>query len=187
MLTQRVTSHDMYKEHLGAGKNLTSLFKNKLFSPQVEVSFNDKTVNGLIDSGSVRSIMLRRMFESIKHNQSVLKRTKSAVVCRSACNSNLQINLEALCMVKIDAFTWNFPLLVAEGLSCDLILGADIIHHTRLVLDIHQGIIYFKFRPKNLISLCDRKNSPEGCQSNLLEKGPFDVGTPRPREGGRNT
>ena len=34
MLTQRVTSHDLYKEHLGAGKNLTSLFKNKRFSPR---------------------------------------------------------------------------------------------------------------------------------------------------------
>ena len=44
------------------------------------------------------------------------------------------------------------------------------------MLDIHQGIIYSKFRPKNLISLCDRKNSPEGCHSNLLGKGPFDVG-----------
>ena len=56
MLTQRVTSHDLYKEHLGAEKNLASLFKNKLFSPKVEVSFKDKTVKGLIDFGSVRTI-----------------------------------------------------------------------------------------------------------------------------------
>ena len=85
MLTQRVTSHDLYKEHLGAEKNLTSLFKNKLFSPQVEVSFRDKTVNGLIDSGSVRTIMSRRLFESIENNQSVLKRTKSCLLYTSRC------------------------------------------------------------------------------------------------------
>ena len=64
---------------------------------------------------------------------------------------------------------------MADGLSCDLILGADFIHHTRLVLDIHQGVIYFKFNPRNIIFLRNRKTSPESYRSNLLAKEPFDI------------
>ena len=81
--------------------------------------------------------MSHRLFKEIVRSKSTLKQEKRA------CNNNLRISLEILCQLKLDAYTWNFPILVADGLSCDLILGADFIHHTRLVLDIHQGVIYF--------------------------------------------
>jgi hypothetical protein len=50
--------------------------------------------------------------------------------------------------LKIQGFSWNFPLVVVKGCACELILGSDFISKTGLVLDIAKQEFYFHFSPQ---------------------------------------
>lgn len=114
--------------------------------PRISVDLGPTQVIGLIDSGAVRSIMSSDLFSRLAPD-SVKGVRPVNLECRTASNGCLRITREAQCRVKIAGFSWVFTILVAPQLSFELVLGADFMTHTQLVLDMFGGDLYFKFNP----------------------------------------
>ncbi|URQ09129.1 replicase [Halyomorpha halys erranti-like virus 1] len=122
------------------------------FLPKILVDVGPLSVETLVDSGSVRSIMSAQTYERLK-GKTCLSSIRSDINCVTASNEALVIDFEVSCSLKIDCFTWKFPFLVAPNLSSSMILGADFMKHTNLILDFHRNCISFKFRSDHCIPL----------------------------------
>jgi hypothetical protein len=58
------------------------------------------------------------------------------------------------CKLRLDKYTWIFPFLVSDNLSCPVILGSDFLGKTGLLLDLRTRVIYFPFDSANKLALC---------------------------------
>ena len=67
------------------------------------------------------------------------------IKCTTANKQNLKVSHSITVKLKIQNFTWYIPLLVAEELGQNLILGADFIRKTALILDIYAKQYFFRF------------------------------------------
>lgn len=133
--------------------------------PKVTVQVGDFTVSALLDSGSVCSIMSQDLFSRIKQHKCITHVEPTSMKCLTASKEPLRVDVKCFCIIKLDQFTWKIPILVAPSLSCDLILGANFMSHTRLVLDMEKKNIYFKFKPNYLIDLLLSCTVPSGVSS----------------------
>lgn len=93
------------------------------------------------------------LFNSLKEEKCVTNIMSTNIKCFTASKDPLPIISEVMTVIKIEAFTRKFPVLVAPELSCNLLLGADFMAHTRLILDVGQQKISFKFAPNCVIPL----------------------------------
>ena len=128
--------------------------KTKSFVPYIEVSIHDFLTCALVDSGSVTSILSSKIFSKLN-----LKLTPSHMKCVSATEQPIKILGEFECKIKVDRYSWRHKFLVADKISAQLILGADFIKKTRLLIDLSQDQIFFSFDPQNKLPILESPSS----------------------------
>jgi hypothetical protein len=75
-----------------------------------------------------------------------LRYGNTSINCISISRQPLRVVGEVCLHLKIQGFSWNFPLVVVKGSMCELILGSDFISKTGLVLNIAKQEFYFRSR-----------------------------------------
>ena len=150
--------------------------------PMIEVNFG-KTQKGiaLLDSGS--SICLLKYSEFSKLEQAGLVRhnDNNKGFCRVANQQKLELIGTCVVRVKIKGYSWYVKFHVAAELSFPVILGADFLRETGLVLNLSKNIGYFNFDCSNEFSLFEEGNESKvsclvGPENNV------SVGVPEAKE-----
>ena len=113
--------------------------------PRVTVQLGHLTIRALLDSGSARSIISQEFFMKLQRVDPTLRYGDTSINCISISRQPLRV---VGLHLKIQGFSWNFPLVVVKGSACEFILGSGFISKTGLVLDIAKQEFYFHFSPQ---------------------------------------
>ena len=133
---------------------------NKCQLPYIQVDLGVTSTLGLIDSGSTRSLISQQLADTLAEHNLVKRSQTVNIKCATANKQNLIIKLSITIKLKIKNLTWYFPMLVCDELGPDLILGADFISKTGIILDIHDKKYYFGFDRTQKYSFdCETNNS----------------------------
>ena len=124
----------------------------KSFVPYIKIGLQDLEHRALLDSGSVSSIINFRTFKNLN-----LALSPSKIKCYSATAQPVNIIGAVDCKVRIDRYTWRHTFLVSDNITSDVVLGADFITHSRLLIDLSARMIFFGFDPSNKVEVF---NSP---------------------------
>ncbi|KAG8241773.1 hypothetical protein J6590_079363 [Homalodisca vitripennis] len=122
--------------------------------PVIKVSFGkNNSSKALVDSGSSLPLMSEKHYEQLLHKKLVNKSKATEIKCASADNSNIESTGECEIVIKIDEYTWKIKFVIAKNLAWDVILGADFMKQTGLVMDLNKDSCYFNFKQQNKIEL----------------------------------
>uniref|UniRef100_A0A1B6LZF3 RNA-directed DNA polymerase n=2 Tax=Graphocephala atropunctata TaxID=36148 RepID=A0A1B6LZF3_9HEMI len=122
--------------------------------PVIQMDFgNDVKEKVLIDTGSSVSLVNEQFYNKLVSNKLASKLNKTLVKCASADNSEIELEGECLVKVKIENFTWKLKFIVAKKLAWNVIIGANFIKKSGLILDLKNDQCYFDFKPNVKIEL----------------------------------
>lgn len=121
--------------------------------PYIVIGVGNTTFQCLVDSGAARSLISRKTFEELKLQRKVMRTESTSLQCMTASQAPLKVDMVASLHFKIECFSWTWKFLVASELGVEVILGADFIAHSGLVLDLALRVGHFKFDPKVPVSL----------------------------------
>ena len=113
--------------------------------PMVKVVVGSVILSALLDTGSVRSFISADYFYRIQQGDHKLRLQPTDVSFRGVSEEALQVLGWVKMPLKISMFSWKFPLLVCNNMVSPLILGADFMVKTKMVLDLSEGRMHFKF------------------------------------------
>ena len=120
----------------------------KSFVPYIKIGLQDLEHRALLDSGSVSSIINFKTFKNLN-----LALSPSEIKFYSATAQPVNIIGAVDCKVRIDRYTWKHTFLVSNNITSDVVLGADFITHSRLLIDLSSRMIYFGFDPSNKLEV----------------------------------
>lgn len=132
--------------------------------PYIDVDFGSVAISALLDSGAMRSILSKKLFEKLLLHKLVKRVQNTKIQCVTATKQNVSIDCCATVKVKIEGFSWYIPFLVSDDVGLDVILGVDVIEKTGMVIDLKDKIFYFKFYKNhyfNLNSVSKAKTLPK--------------------------
>ena len=120
--------------------------------PLIQIDLGVTSTIALIDSGSTRTLISQKLADKLfEHN--LVKRSQAVnIKCATANKQNIVIKLSITIKVKIKNLTWFFTMLLCNDLGPDLILGADFISKTGIILDIREQKYYFRFDRTRTVS-----------------------------------
>ena len=113
-------------------------------------------VCALLDSGAVRSLMSDVAYNSLMKALPSLHTYPVTVKCVTASAQTFPVHTAVKCRIRIDRYTWKVPFYVVPGLIQPVILGADFLGKTGLMIDVQQGHAFFRFDPTNRLHLLGR-------------------------------
>ena len=133
------------RKFIGKCNAITKCNWTKSLLPLIQIDLGVTSTIALIDSGSTRTLISQKLADKLfEHN--LVKRSQAVnIKCATANKRNIMIKLSITIKVKIKNLTWFFTMLVCNELGPDLILGADFISKTGMILDIHEQKYYFRF------------------------------------------
>lgn len=111
----------------------------------IKVIVGSVILSALLDTGSVRSFTPADYFYQIKQGDPKLRLQPTDVSCRTVSAEALQVLGWVMIPLKTVMFSWRFPLLVCNSMVTPLILESDFMVKTRMVLDLREGRMCFKF------------------------------------------
>jgi len=123
--------------------------------PRLTILVGDLAEKALVDSGSGRSLISLNFFNSLKVSGLIKRVGQSVSLCWTASRAPLPIICEAHFKLKIEGFSWVWNFLVAKDLCFPVILGADFIRSTGLILDLGRGQCFFRFARRVSIVFVD--------------------------------
>jgi hypothetical protein len=132
--------------------------------PYVKVQLACGPVEALFDSGAVCSLMSGTVYRNLVGARQYVVTSPSQANCISATGHSFSVECVASCKVCIERYTWKFRFLVVEGLLYPLLLGADFLRRTGLLLDMHEGSAFFRFDPCNKLPLIGRDFRPTATE-----------------------
>ena len=91
----------------------------------------------LLDSGSAFTIINVKNYSKLN-----LPLSPFEVACFSATAEPVSILGAVTCKVKVDRYSWKHKFLVSDNVSSDIILGADFISKTKLLIDLSKREIF---------------------------------------------
>ena len=109
---------------------------NQVYLPYVVVDFGILSLSALLDSGATRSIINYDTFLKLCAHGLVKRTQDTSITCTTATSEEVAIVCCATVKIKIHRFSWYVPLLVSKNIGMRLILGADFIRKTGIILDI---------------------------------------------------
>jgi hypothetical protein len=139
-----------------------NLESKKMDLPLIRANFGiikGNEFNSLVDSGSSRSLVSRNVIERLQSSQ-FLNIQENQVCCITANSSKLDISHSVKLKIKIENFSWKFNFLISDVLSIPVILGADFIKHSQLIVNIFDNLFWFNFKPDYKFNLVNFKNYP---------------------------
>jgi hypothetical protein len=88
--------------------------------PKIEVQIGTLRVNALLDSGSVRSLILQEQFQGMRNANPKIQILNTEVNCVMALGQSLEIHGEAKVPLKVRGFSWLWTFLVSRKLKVNL-------------------------------------------------------------------
>lgn len=135
--------------------------------PTVQVKFNDKFSKfALLDTGSSVNLISAKCFEEMRRLRLIKKFDDSNVLCFTATNQSIPMLGTCIIKVKINNFSWYVKFLIGINLSCPLILGANFISETGLVIDLGRNEAHFKFKAERKFGLTETGSTQ--CLANTV-------------------
>ena len=107
-----------------------------------------------MDSGSAFTIINVKTYSKLN-----LPLSPFEVACFSATAEPVSILGAVTCKVKVDRYSWKHKFLVSDNVTSDIILGADFISKTKLLLQLSKREIFFSFEPNNRLRVYDSPKS----------------------------
>lgn len=89
--------------------------------------------------------------------------------CISATAQPVNILGSFECKVRVSRYTWKHKFLVSDNLSTKVILGADFIRKTRLLIDLSKNEVLFSFDPGNRLPILNSPTKPQPKPVQSLE------------------
>lgn len=123
--------------------------------PRLQILLGSNPHKALVDSGSARCFMSLQLFNALKASRLILQVEPSNLLCWTASRSPLPVVHQVKVKLKIEHFSWVWSFLVTKDLVVPIILGADFIRHTGLILDLGRSQCYFRFSRQILIPFAD--------------------------------
>lgn len=123
--------------------------------PFIDVDFGPIKLPGLLDSGSMRSILSKKIFDQLLLHRLVKRVQHTNIQCITATNQRIYIDCCATVKVKIENFSWYIPFLISDNVGLDLIIGADVIEKTGMIIDLKGRQFYLKFNRKQVFCFND--------------------------------
>lgn len=131
---------------------------------QLAIKFGEITTPALLDTGASCSIIRRDLFDEIKQQRFVVKKSKNVQFAALAANSlPIKFDKEVVLHFKIEYLSWNFKFFVVEKLPVKALLGVDFLKYTKAVINIAQKNVKFPYKVELVLSLLQD-------QSNVLEQ-----------------
>jgi hypothetical protein len=84
-------------------------------------------VRGLVDTGSVKSLISGKLYQRLLEGNLVKGEEPSSFQCWTASRTALSISRVVSLQMKLEGFSWTWSFLVAENLALECILGADFV------------------------------------------------------------
>lgn len=119
--------------------------------PLINILVGNTEHKALVDSGSARSLISLAVFESFSSDGLIRQVEQTSSICWTASHSPLPIIYEAHFKIKIHHFSWVWSFLVAKDLCFPIILGADFIRKTGMILDLGKDQCFFRFSRRVLV------------------------------------
>ena len=117
-----------------------------MMCPRLQLIVGKRPCLGLLDSGSAVSLIDERVFGEMG-----AKLELTDLKLHSASAQPLQVKGVAKVRIKIAGFVWKYRFVVASKLPFEVIVGADFMCKTGMVMDLQEGHVYFKFCPEGKI------------------------------------
>ena len=117
-----------------------------MMCPRLQLTVGKRPCLGLLDSGSAVSLIDERVFGEMG-----AKLEPTDLKLHSALAQLLQVKGVANVRIRIGGFVWKYRFVVASNLPFEVIVGADFMCKTGLVMDLQEGHVYFKFCPEGKI------------------------------------
>jgi hypothetical protein len=108
--------------------------------------------------------MSATVYRNVVRARQYVVTSPSQAKCISATGHSFGVECVASCKVRIERYTWKFRFLVVEGLLYPLLLGADFLRRTGLLLDMHEGSAFFRFDPCNKFPLIGHDFRPTATE-----------------------
>ena len=154
----------------GERNRITVASVNQAYLPYVVVDFGILSMSVLLDSGATRCIINYDTFLKLRVHGLRKRIQDTSIKCTTATSEEVDIVCCATVKIKIHRFSWYVPLLVSKNSEMQLILGADFIRKTGVILDIRSKSFYHHFplydtpEGKPVIGTVDQ-NSVNRCTS----------------------
>ena len=116
--------------------------------PHLRVTFGNYEISCLVDSGAARCLVNEQTFKLLKNSKCIKSVENCNFSCFTATHEPMPITQCAKIHFKVGNFSWTFDFLVAPSLHAEVILGADFMKSSGLVLDLYQGCCWFSFDRK---------------------------------------
>jgi transposase InsO family protein len=118
------------------------------------IHVNKITVSALLDSGASRSCVSESFLQRIK--QLPLKRIEINTTCQGINSSSFSVSHKIKLDVKIGELSWKQYFLVLPKSPVDVILGADFMTRTGMIIDFKKQTYSFAFKPNLINAMIDR-------------------------------
>lgn len=144
--TKKRVSRSRKKRHPSHGKirglcnNVIPFISCYLGSPKI------RSV-ALIDSGAIRSIISRKVYDNLVSKIPNLITQKENISCTTANNTQLLLHESVILKIKVENFSWYFKFFITNDVPFPMILGCDFISYSKLILDLFNRRYFFGFKP----------------------------------------
>lgn len=116
--------------------------------PTLKVSFGKKVLeNALIDTGSSINLINEFMLRRLTAKNIVTEITHADIDCKTAVNTAIEIIGRCRTKIKINKFSWYMDFVIAKNLAWNVILGADFIRKSQMLLNLSEDRYSFGFEP----------------------------------------
>lgn len=100
--------------------------------------------------------------EGLRKSGVPFQKRPSDVSLVTAASREIRISWSIKLHFKIHDYSWDFDFLVARRLPVGVILGADFVCHSGMVLNPSRGIYHFQFRPQQKYEFLSNSTSASG-------------------------
>jgi len=131
----------------GKSRNVFSkpvLLNNNVQLPVVPVLFSDEMkFQALIDSGSMRSLITTKCLNELKDAKLVKSEHKLKAQLTAVNGQTIAVRKTVSLHFKIHKYSWTHDFWVVASLPFEVILGYNIMKHTRMHIDSANERVFF--------------------------------------------
>lgn len=124
--------------------------------PTVNLEFGKNICKeSLIDTGSSINLINEKFYNVLVQNKIITKLYKPEMICKTATNSKIDLLGVGNVKVKLGRFSWYVDFVVAKNVTWDVILGTQFVNQSKMIINLHENVIFFNFAPNVKIQLCN--------------------------------
>lgn len=174
----KIKKNYTHKNQLGKiKKGLCGVINSNNNLPFIPVSFGNSkiTQSALIDTGSSYSFLSYNLFHELtKSNEVDFNVFNKNLICSAANSSDMTIKKACIMKIRLQHMTWKFEFLLSSDLPVKIILGANFIKMSDMIIDLPNNRYFFCFNPSTTFPLIrdanNNANKRNFSVSNVIQK-----------------